>query len=326
MLKTHKNQITQLRRCMMKGTFKQQSLLLIIACCLPLVLAPAGCNLNTGMKSNTIECSECGDSAAKKIGVKPLNYYTPKGTELPIDGGPPNCHAFAWQVNCGVPNVNDIPGYYLASPTPFWLDGSYTLIAEGYTWDPIPANVQVGDKAVYGNEAHSAVVYSVDKYDPKFISYTIGKPSARIHHPTDPGGSFGSWVYYYHVSRSDYCRITATPSPVPVTKMRFLDNGLLHVSVGENTKNSTIGWIYYARMLNSDDLYRYIWVLTFDTGDGWWERRETRQQTSQDAGIIFHQFILKGATKMEVYIYSQDIYGRNTRMVHETRYKSEMGY
>jgi hypothetical protein len=315
----------------MKGNLKHQSIRIFFAYCLPVIVLLAGCDLNTGLNSNNNGCSACGENLnAGKIRSSGGNYYTPKGTCLPTAGGPVNCHAYAWSVTCGIPY--NLPNYHLVTPAPFWQDGSFNLIAVGSAYSSLPENVRVGDKVVYSTDAHSAVVYSIDKNNPLFISYVIGQPNYKVHSPNDPYyvQGFGTALNFYRVSDTKYCTLSQTPNPsTPPPKIRVLRNagdGVLYVTVAENTKNSTIGWIYYARMLNSNDLYRYIWVLTFDTGDGWWERRETRQQTSQDTGIIFHQFILKGATKMEVYIYSQDIYGRNTRMIHETRYKSEMGY
>ncbi|MBN1798093.1 MAG: hypothetical protein JW822_05935 [Spirochaetales bacterium] len=286
--------------------FKLVSILCVIAL---IFLFTGACSLDTSEKG-----IHADDEAVRRI-RSTQRYYTPKGTLLPTSHGPINCHAFAWQYNCGVPSVDDIPGYYLASPSAFWFDGSFKLIAEGNSNNPIPVNVQVGDKVTYSTDAHSAIVYSTNPNNPLFISYTIGSPRARIHHPNDPGGSFGGALRFYHVARSDYCTTSPhNPPPIPPPKLRFLQDGLLFVEVAEGD------YRYYARMLNSNDEWRFIWCLSFDTPNGWWERRETASYTSQDTGVYFYR-VFPSATKMTVYLYAQNIYGRGCYMIRDVRYK-----
>jgi len=188
--------------------FRFKSIQLSILCVMALILLFSGaCSLDTHEKG-----IQADDEAVRRI-YSTQRYYTPKGTLLPTSHGPINCHAFAWAYNCGVPTIYDIPGYYLASPAAFWWDGSFKLIATANSTNPIPDNVQVGDKVTYSTDAHSAIVYSTDKNNPLFISYTIGSPRARIHNPNDPGGSFGGALNYYHVAQSDYC--TTSPRTTP---------------------------------------------------------------------------------------------------------------
>jgi hypothetical protein len=180
----------------------KKNLIVFISVSILLLFVIAGCALPDSTSAGQGESTTLNTEPAVRAATSARDTgiwrrYTPRGSILPYWNGTPNCTAFAWQ-NIKIPI--SVPDYGFINAQPFLDDGSYYKL-------PSTETPKAGDRVVYGDWWHSAVVYSVTGKNVTVISYWIRDIDPVTQRPNIrylPVDAWGMPYSYYRVSDERY--------------------------------------------------------------------------------------------------------------------------
>jgi hypothetical protein len=266
----------------MKKINPYQNGCLFLACCFLSGLLFTGCEidkLNSDAKAVPSPESTRGSAYNTEPSQQvPVIIYTPRGNTVTVyRGSGCNCHAWAWSIAYGFPA--NVPDYQLVDPSAMYNDGSYRMIARSTIYDPIPVNVNVGDKVVYsydnGYITHSAIVERIDP--PLFRSYNIyshvapvgvvsKSPNFFYDQPNNNGlpyQRYGMNLTYYRIGKSTY----RTGLPARKVAIRAVYNGK-YVCADFCCGNSTCSNRCASLIANRDQALEWETFDLIDLGGG----------------------------------------------------------